>query len=501
MHLVRGDKRMVGYDEALGGASITCDAFECAGRGTRIRTRRILLETSYGQDLHFVPKEWSPEIVEREIAKVWGCRRSWLTWQWNDWTLTAEHSNERPVLSIPCRDRLNELTELLETAPLNGRRGRGPSYALGAEVREVNRLLRLVAPHESWLSFAVVSHHNVNWHVDSMNNEHSFVMTVNGARAYLEVDTDVSCMRRAVCTSDRVVYFDATRRHRVNVAGVRYTRSIVMYSPARLVPQQHFADLIDLGFPIGADGGVYPFAQPFTGVGVTPSPPKRQTDRGDRERSVSGKQARVVTVCEECEDDKETVDYGYGEHRRGIQLSPTIPWQTQDGFSAGAGDDAKVERDELSRLIQWTKGFGSGHSAKQLRMILLGEKKTWKRLVACKTEGDKSKAEILIAAAMRSLKVVARISQMGTKVAKEGHAQSLPVGRRTRAREKVDQALCRRTAAKAKERAAMKVKAKETEAKVLAKERSLQRSNSLLRNGRKQCRHARFGTKTNRGCM
>eukprot|EP00971_Amphidinium_carterae_P324689 6452911-Amphidinium_carterae.1 len=394
-------------------------SFECAGKSTRLRTRRVTLETSFGQDLHFVPKDWSPEIIEREVAKVWGCRRNWLTWQWDNWTLAAEHSAERPVLTVPCRDRLNELTTLLEAAPLNGRRGVDPnvwtrsfgartsrkhgitegSFALAAEVREVNRLLRLVAPHETWLSFAVVSHHNVEWHVDRMNGEHSYVMTLNGARAYLEVETDVSCMRRAVCTSDRVVYFDATRRHRVNVTGGRYARSIVMYSPARLVPQGHFEGLIDLGFPIGADGGVYPFAEPFDVTGI--SPPAKRATGTDECCSERGKQARVAEGAFECDGDSSTVDYGYGNHVRDVQLSPTIPWRTPDIFEAGAGDEVKAERDELSRLIQWTKGFGSGHTAKQLRMILLAEKKTWKRLVTCKQDNDKSKAEILIAAAMK----------------------------------------------------------------------------------------------------
>eukprot|EP00971_Amphidinium_carterae_P103867 2056546-Amphidinium_carterae.1 len=180
-------------------SKLDSECFNCAGRDSRIRTRRITLETSFGQDLHFVPKDWSPEIIEREIAKVWGCKRNWLEWQWSNWTLSAEHSNERPVLSAPWRDRLNAVTAYLGT------------IALAPQVREVNRVLRLVAPHETWLSFAFVSHHNVDWHVDRMNNEHSFVVTLNGVRTYLEVDTDVSCMRRAVCTSNRVVYFDAIR--------------------------------------------------------------------------------------------------------------------------------------------------------------------------------------------------------------------------------------------------------------------------------------------------
>eukprot|EP00971_Amphidinium_carterae_P236045 4684840-Amphidinium_carterae.1 len=125
------------------------------------------------------------------------------------------------------------------------------------------------------MSFALVSHHNVDWHVDRMNNAHSYVITINGVRSFLEVETDVKCMRRAVCTSDRVVYFDATRRHRVNVSGNRYARSIVMHAPSRLVPQPYFDALIDYGFPIGVEGGVYPFAQPYEPRGSTPTPSKR----------------------------------------------------------------------------------------------------------------------------------------------------------------------------------------------------------------------------------
>eukprot|EP00971_Amphidinium_carterae_P066386 1314701-Amphidinium_carterae.1 len=430
VHVVRDGSRvdaLVRSEQDRGYAGI----FECAGRGTRIRTRRIMLETSFGQDIHFVPKDWSPEIVEREIAKVWGYRRNWLNWQWDNWTLSAEHSCERPVLSTPCRDRLNELTTLLEAAPLNGRRGVDPnvwtrsfgartsrkhgitegSLALGPQVREVNRLLRLVAPHETWLSFAVVSHHNVDWYVDRMNGEHSYVMTLNGARAFLEIDTDVSCMRRAVCTSDRVVYFDATRRHRPG-----------------LFRKGTLQALSDLGFPIGADGGVYPFAQPFDVAGITPSSVKRATDREEHDKNVRGKHARVVVGHDERDDDNDTVDYGYGSHTREVQLSPTIPWRFLDIFDAGAGEEVKAERDELSRLIQWTKGFGSGHSAKQLRMILL-----WKRLVACKNEGDRSKAEILIAAAMERCGMKAPESSSGDisngNDGGKGRARSAPPGR------------------------------------------------------------------------
>eukprot|EP00971_Amphidinium_carterae_P242558 4815933-Amphidinium_carterae.1 len=57
---------------------------DCGGKQGRTHTRRITLETSYGQDWHFVPRSWSPEIIEKEIAQVWGCRRTWLDWSWNE---------------------------------------------------------------------------------------------------------------------------------------------------------------------------------------------------------------------------------------------------------------------------------------------------------------------------------------------------------------------------------------------------------------------------------
>eukprot|EP00971_Amphidinium_carterae_P194402 3857701-Amphidinium_carterae.1 len=138
------------------------DCCDCAGKQGRAHTRRVTLETSFGQDWHFVPKTWSPEVIEKEIAQVWGCRRNWLEWTWHEWTLSAEHSCERPVLSNPCKQQLNEVAALLETAPLNGRKGVDPNvwtrsfgartsrkhgitegtYACGPQVQEVNRLLK-----------------------------------------------------------------------------------------------------------------------------------------------------------------------------------------------------------------------------------------------------------------------------------------------------------------------------------------------------------------------
>eukprot|EP00971_Amphidinium_carterae_P208097 4129199-Amphidinium_carterae.1 len=331
-----------------------------------------------------------------------------------------------------------------------------------------------------------------------MNNAHSYVVTINGARAFLEVETDVRCMRRSVCTSDRVVYFDATRRHRVNVPGSKYAKSIVMYSPSRLVPQRFFDELIDFGFPIGVEGGVYPFAQPFEPMGRTPTPSKRlacnaveaplavkatkaRSSHDDRRhdpddyeplsrlaREVSlsptiawetqeDARAHATRTTDGCEhgvtaDAKSNNARSSNEDRlydpddfepvsrlgKEVELSPTLVWESPE-FDAGAGDEVKADRDEMSRLIQWTKGLPCGHSAKQLRLILMGEKKTLKKLTACKGENDRAKADVLIRAAMarcgmKAVSAGADKSQADAEGGK-GRSQSQPPARGSSATE------------------------------------------------------------------
>eukprot|EP00971_Amphidinium_carterae_P017640 347532-Amphidinium_carterae.1 len=222
------------------------------------------------------------------------------------------------------KDRLIDLAKELEVAPLTGRKGKSfcartsrkhgiteGTMMLLPQVREVNKLLQLMAPHASWMSFALVSHHDVDWHCDSMNSEQSYVVTVNGVRAYLEVDTDVRCMRRGICSSDRSVYFDATRRHKVAVSGKRHAVSFVMCSPARIVPQRYFDGLVDAGFPIGVEGGVYPFAQAFAPVHETSAiSPKRNVleegpmQDGNREHKVCKGIGAPRCVDEEVGDER-----------------------------------------------------------------------------------------------------------------------------------------------------------------------------------------------------
>eukprot|EP00971_Amphidinium_carterae_P194403 3857701-Amphidinium_carterae.2 len=257
------------------------------------------------------------------------------------------------------------------------------------------------------MSFALVSHHNVEWHVDRMNNAHSYVVTINGTRAFLEVETDVRCMRRSVCTSDRVVYFDATRRHRVNVPGNLYAKSIVMVECIRSLNRSRL----------------------FEPTWRTPTPSKRLA-RGEDEGLVAERATKARSSNE---------DGSYEPHddepqgRRGdedILLSPTLAWETQDGYDAGAGGDVKAERDEMSRLIQWTRGLACCHSAKQLRLILMGEKKTLKKLTTCKSENDRAKADVLIRVAMTRCGMKPGNSGAGNAQAAEdggkGRARSQP---------------------------------------------------------------------------
>eukprot|EP00971_Amphidinium_carterae_P022916 452137-Amphidinium_carterae.1 len=171
--------------------------------------------------------------------------------------------------------------------------------------------------------------------------------------------------------------------HSISVEQRASTTSIVLYSPARAVASSFTRVLGMLGFPHHMERAHdYPPAQTFA---TTTDESQTEDDEQETLTAVVPTLAPTLTPPRE----------------RERSLSPTLPWTEDDDLLLAGANNEEVFKEDVAKLVQWAKGMPSGHTPRQLRVILISEKRTCRRLHDCRIAADKEKAQNIIAAAMK----------------------------------------------------------------------------------------------------
>eukprot|EP00971_Amphidinium_carterae_P166858 3306531-Amphidinium_carterae.1 len=400
-------------------------------RPKRKRTQRVMIEIGETQTPIFAPCDWSKQRLEEEIARAMGVRRAWLAMTWHGRNLNVRITRDRALLPEEAYRHLWTLAaslpagqsrETLRTAALQSeqKEQKIPAPAtlvFGAKATrkhgltkatslyrdtlvQINALLTAHLPDEHWQSLAVVTHSDIHAHQDLMDDGIAYMLSLSRAAVRLKVATEISGLPESFAVHRQFAYFNPRATHSAVVEAAQPVISLVLYSPARWVSLHWVQELLTLGFPATKPLPRYiPAAQPFE---IADDDTDDATDEEDQPSATTAYTNTedaclpLSTLMLDMERNHEPPPLA----RTPSPISPTLPWHDgEDELLAGASDSPTSE--DTSKLTQWTKGMKSGHSPKQLRVILSAEQRTCRRLHECHTNGERSKAESIILAAMK----------------------------------------------------------------------------------------------------
>ena len=270
-----------------------------AGKGVREvrrRTRRVMLTWEEAQQTVFIPQDLvSPQLDERLALHV-GCHVSWVNQTWTgEHEVTLTKGPMYPHLSATVRDTLLTLSESMAPTKTERRQwdardlylGHRASRAHGLTVAtyryaealaRLNHYLVALLPGRTWNALGVLEHRNIPRHTDILASALTYAISLTEGTGVLTIRSPLTHTDQRLPMKTRVAVFSPHQPHAFSTD--RHTRTITLYTTARMPTVANRQRLADLHFPVHELGTA---PTPPRGT-LSPTPEPFRGQRGDRRK-------------------------------------------------------------------------------------------------------------------------------------------------------------------------------------------------------------------------